>query len=204
MDGIMRSLSQPYWICFSNCHVANHHFLQEFTFWKGTTNLRRVSMDPSMFFLCWDGSSRQNLGKKFFCHFIVAPFLQQIFSLFQMNEDERSLWMSCSVSLSLPTKQVTGLDRLIRLVLCDSAIFLWEATNSFNHIKKYFQPHQQIFSTISTNIFNHINEYVLFFWRQQRKNQFPEVFATNILSLIEKYWFLFSIPGMFRSNYLYR
>ena len=75
-----------------------------------------------------------------------APFLQQIFSLFQMNEDERSSWMSCSVSLSLPTKQVTGLDRLIRLVLCDSAIFLWEATNSFNHIKKYFQPYQQICS----------------------------------------------------------
>ena len=150
-------------------------------------------MDPSMFFLCWDGSSRQNLGKIFFCHFIVAPFLQQIFSLFQMNEDERSLWMSCSVSLSLPTKQVTGLDRLIRLVLCDSAIFLWEATNSFNHIKKYFQPYQQIFSIILT-----------FFEGSRRENQFPEVFATNILSLIEKYWFLFSIPGMFRSNYLYR
>ena len=69
MDDILISLSQPYWICFSNCHVANHHFLQEFIFWKGTTNLRRVSMDPSMFFLCWDGSSRQNLGKNFFLPF---------------------------------------------------------------------------------------------------------------------------------------
>ena len=72
MDGILISLSQPYWICFSNCHVANHHFLQEFTFWKGTTNLRRVSMDPSMFFLCWDGSSRQNLGKNFFFAILLS------------------------------------------------------------------------------------------------------------------------------------
>ena len=118
-----------------------------------------------------------------------APFLQQIFSLFQMNEDERSSWMSCSVSLSLPTKQVTGLDRLIRLVLCDSAIFLWEATNSFNHIKKYFQPYQQICSLFlrqqRTNFLKYLQQ-IFCLWLKNTDFSFPFQVCSAPTTCIDK------------------